>query len=60
MSYEAKLDYYQRYIEPELIDEDERQAAKEQANLQSLAENIPPKMENECNIRKVVEVNESS
>ena len=61
MSYEQELDYYQKYIEPELIRQQQAEYAEEKANLNSLEANMPPeKMKNNCKIRKVVEINESA
>ena len=61
MSYEQELDYYQKYIEPELIKDDAKQYQEEKRNFQSIEANMPPeKMKNDCKIRKVVEINESA
>lgn len=62
MSYEAKLDYYQRFIEPELIRQQQAEHAEEKANLNSLEANMPPeKMQRDCELRKVAGgINESA
>lgn len=54
MSYEAELDYYQKYIEPELIKQEQKMRESEKKDLERLAANMPPeKMKRDCSLRKV-------
>ena len=41
MSYEQELDYYQKYVEPALIRQEQRERAEEKKDLERLEANMP-------------------
>lgn len=54
MSYEAELDYYQKYVEPALIRREQKLRVEKKKDLERLEANMPPKkMQQKAKLRKV-------